>query len=480
MSVEISWENLTSGEEGKARAAHIRDFIHAKFQNVPLPRFIQSVKVVNFDFGSVPPEVEIKDICDPYPEFYEEEFDDEEETNTEDEEDEMIRKERALKRERERRRRERKAAAEASSSTPNPGGPPATPSRDRDGQPPPYQFSETPSRLPALRPAFTPGSDALRGPAGVATPLFASGPSSHLHYFHSALSSTFPQQSANGSQTPNNRPYQSRSNNYSDLTPEPASPDSDRATSPPLPRVSSPLSPTPNLGTALPLSLPFFPPSFLQSTLSQSHTPLRTPRSPPPSPGSAPDRAEATTPPPRLRLREPSDSDLQIKARVRYTGDIKIELTAELLLDYPSASFVGLPVRIVVTGFTFDGMLVVASIRKQLHVCFVDEDDDDDSIEAASTASGPTKFGSSIYAESSYDGDRDGLGAGIPTSPQTKRAKRKVSMIKDIKVESEIGEKGKTKQVLKNVGKVERFVLEQIRRVFEDEMVFPSSWTFLI
>src|SRR5690606_42080230 len=173
------------------------------------------------DFGSVPPEVEIKDICDPYPEFYEEEFDDEEETHTDDEQDEMIRKERALKREREQRRRERKAAAEASRTPNTPGGPPATPSRDRDrdrdrerdrdGQPPPYQSSETPpSRLPALRPAFTPGADTLRGPAGVATPLFASGPSSHLHYFHSALSSPFPsQQNVHGSQTPTSRPSQS-------------------------------------------------------------------------------------------------------------------------------------------------------------------------------------------------------------------------------------------------------------------------------
>jgi distribution and morphology protein 12 len=50
----------------------------------------------------------------------------------------------------------------------------------------------------------------------------------------------------------------------------------------------------------------------------------------------------------------------------------------------------------------------------------------------------------------------------------------------EIKVESEIGQRENGKQVLKNVGKVEKFVLEQVRRIFEDEFVYPSFWTFLV
>ena len=53
-------------------------------------------------------------------------------------------------------------------------------------------------------------------------------------------------------------------------------------------------------------------------------------------------------------------------------------------------------------------------------------------------------------------------------------------LLENIKVESEIGGQGSGKQVLKNVGKVESFVLEQVRRIFEDEFVYPSFWTFLI
>jgi len=54
------------------------------------------------------------------------------------------------------------------------------------------------------------------------------------------------------------------------------------------------------------------------------------------------------------------------------------------------------------------------------------------------------------------------------------------SLLQEIRVESEIGLRENGKQSLKNVSKVERFVLEQVRRIFEEEFVYPSFWTFLV
>src|SRR4051812_44709440 len=76
MSIDINWDTITGGADGSARAEAIRAFIHDRFQQVTLPRFIRSVHVHSFDFGSVRPEIEIKDICDPLPDFYEEDEDD--------------------------------------------------------------------------------------------------------------------------------------------------------------------------------------------------------------------------------------------------------------------------------------------------------------------------------------------------------------------------------------------------------------------
>ena len=61
------------------------------------------------------------------------------------------------------------------------------------------------------------------------------------------------------------------------------------------------------------------------------------------------------------------------------------------------------------------------------------------------------------------------------------RKKTKVGgLLEDIKIESEMGQTEGGKQVLKNVGKIEKFILEQVQRIFEDEFVYPSFWTFLV
>lgn len=421
MSVEINWDTLTAGADGKQRAETIRNFIHAKFQNVPRPKFIQSIKVVSFDFGDTPPDIVLKDICDPYPEFYEEEYAGEEEEEEELNEDEIRRREREL------RRRERKAARDsdadkqshAGSSSTAGGGSSAT-------MPPPYNLNTDPTRLSGLRPAFSPGADSLRG---VSTPLFplAAAPPSHLHYFHSALSSGF-----NGTTTP--LPFQPTGPN------SPLSAHALRQLS--RERPSTPESPS---------SFDFNRPTSVTGSDPPSedgmHEPPSTPTRPPLHTRSSDPRP--TTPPPRLHLREPRDTDLQVVSHVRYTGNMRMEITCELLIDYPAVSFIALPVRLVISGFSFDGLFVSALIRKQLHVCFLESEEETERL---------------IGSPGGVD-KRGGRGGG---------------MLKEIKVESEIGEKGRGKQVLKNVGKVERFVLEQVRRIFEDEFVFPSSWTFLI
>ncbi|KAJ2988548.1 hypothetical protein NUW58_g3916 [Xylaria curta] len=79
MSIDLNWETLTGGPDGAALAERIRDFIHVKFQAVPLPRFIKSVTVHEFAFGQIPPSVVLKDICDPLPDFYEEDYEPHEE-----------------------------------------------------------------------------------------------------------------------------------------------------------------------------------------------------------------------------------------------------------------------------------------------------------------------------------------------------------------------------------------------------------------
>jgi distribution and morphology protein 12 len=160
-------------------------------------------------------------------------------------------------------------------------------------------------------------------------------------------------------------------------------------------------------------------------------------------------------------MRERRPEDFQVICRVKYAGDVNLCLTAEILLDYPMPSFVGLPLKLNITGLTFDGVAVLAYIRKRTHFCFLSPED-------AEALIGPEQ------EEESSDGRPRSSGGAAPAG------RRVGGLLQEIRVDSEIGRKEDGKQVLKNVGKVERFVLEQVRRIFEEEFVFPSFWTFLI
>lgn len=165
---------------------------------------------------------------------------------------------------------------------------------------------------------------------------------------------------------------------------------------------------------------------------------------------------------------------MQAVFRIKYSGDIKLMLTAEILLDYPMPSFVGIPVKLNITGLSFDGVGVVAYIRKRVHFCFLSPDD-------ALTAIGDDDDDDNDEPEGS-NGAEEGVKSNT-TTPKNKKASkggRMGGLLQEIKVESEIGQREGMKQSLKNVGKVERFVLEQVRRIFEEEFVYPSFWTFLV
>ncbi|KAF3934231.1 hypothetical protein ABW20_dc0109331 [Dactylellina cionopaga] len=468
MAVDINWPALTTGPDGKDYADALCDFFHDKFQQIPFPKFLRSVSVVSFNLGTVPPEIEIQDITDPYPEFYEDAYAEGDDEDEEFDNELYNSPDEILKRARERRRRERREglsefdgsiAARSAPATPLHG--PTTASMGL--QPPPYMDH----RYPGFRPAFSPAVDQF------ASPTFR-GPASNLHYFHSALSAGFTGgltplaslQQASVETFPNQSQLYARSrlhqahSGLSSTSPSQSPPSTADSSKKPPPISTSHANTRLTIssddtnhtdGTREPPPTPFSDISISSQQQSAHLSPLDSP-SPPPDHHHAP----------RLRLREPRDSDIQIIARVRYTGDIRMELTAELLLDYPAPSFVCLPVRLTITGMTFDGTAVIAHIGKRAHFCFVDsENDHPDSANPNSNNHHNTYGGLRGLSGSGGDG-------GI------------ASMLKEIRIDSEIGEKGKGKQVLKNVGKVKDFVLDRVRRILEDEFVFPSSWTFLL
>jgi mitochondrial distribution and morphology protein 12 len=416
MSVDIQWEILTGGAEGVELAETIRAFIHDRFQKVALPRFIRSVNVHSFDFGDAPPDIEVKDICDPLPDFYEDEDDSASSVSDGRAQDEDTASTQGLPLPPGDRSHEMRVNS-------NPGG--ETTAKQSQTSPP------VAARLGQLRIPRNVGDHPL-------SPLFSApqsagipGGTSNLTYFHlpfgAGLSgTTTPLAAVAGSHFHNGWPDNLNFSQPQSLGRATHQPSSSLSSVTP-PSSSDPTSRPPSQHRRNSSSGLGFDGQIDQDNIS-SHPGLPRDRSP---------------------------NDMQVVAHVKYSGNLKLHLTAEILLDYPMPSFVGIPLQLHITGVTFDGVAIIAYINKKAHFCFLSPED------------------AETYLGLNHDDDHRSESTGV-------HHKQSGSLFEEIRVESEIGQKENGKQVLKNVGKVEKFVLDQVRRIFEDEFVFPSFWTFLV
>ncbi len=387
MSIDIDWETLTTGPEGVELADSIRDFIHDKFQQVQLPRYIRSVHVHSFDFGKEAPVVELKDISDPLPEFYEDEDGDSNEEQGEAEEDGHTQPDPVRR---------------------HPNAPLPVNGIAKTAKP---NFIDT--HLPNLRAGFG-HQDQITTPflsrSNTTTPGIPGG-TSNFSYFHLPLGAGL-----SGTQTP----LAAVTPAWHDQSHYPLSPQrkqqSQHSYADPSSRPST---------SGLSHAPPPFSPTLSQSNIEKEHD---------------------------------SSQDLQTTLHISYTGSLSLSLTAEILLDYPMPSFVGIPLKLQITGLSFDGVALVAYLKEpdknKVHFCFLGAED---ARAMVGDVGGGGVDGEGIGGEGKLGG-----------------------LLREIRVESEIGRQEGGKQVLKNVGKVEKFVLEQVRRIFEDEFVWPSFWTFLV
>ncbi|KAI9670010.1 MAG: Mitochondrial distribution and morphology protein 12 [Alyxoria varia] len=508
--VDLNWATLTSGEDGAALAEQIRAFMHDRFQQVALPKFVRSVQVHTFDFGTVAPDLEVKDVCDPLPDFYEEDEEDEDMDHQAEGNGEHV-STRAMN-----ETSARDAASFNEGLRSRQGGSnhddlPAHHSAATGGASRPKVLSGLSLQPNANKIHNSSVPPAPYSPAmDSANPLYAfrsqtpgiPGGTSNLSYFHLPLSgglsgTATPLAAVAGSHRPANQQYpQSRS---AFASPAP----------PPFPK--SPLPPPP----------------------------------------------EQIMPPSPSENSKDTENDLQTILHLRYSGDIRLTLTADILLDYPMPSFVGIPLQLTVTGLSFDGVAILAYIRQsaagdgrsetqgddetrqKLCFCFLNKDDASavvgedaasvdiggnetttdtfsatsasprSSTEKSSEATGDAGVGAlftNIKVESEIGRRTDSAsisptsataanatGTATPSSIDTSSSGSRLGDLSDIHskllAQQQLGvhpqaqaQPAQTSQqpVLKNVGKVEKFVLEQVRRIFEDELVYPSFWSFLV
>lgn len=191
--------------------------------------------------------------------------------------------------------------------------------------------------------------------------------------------------------------------------------------------------------------------------------------SPPSFPFSTPPTQEnaASAPPPSVAS-QPAQNEqlnLQLHLRITHRSNLRLTLTTSLLINYPSPSFMSLPIKLSVTGLIFTGEVVVAyeGARRRVHLCILDD------LDPYGPAGDRSNRHPAYSERSTLDSDSSPSGKPLPVG---------LRLLPSIFIESEIGQADK--HVLKNVTRVEKFIQDVIRKTVEEELLFPNYHTLLL
>ncbi|KAF8699222.1 Acetyltransferase component of pyruvate dehydrogenase complex, partial [Rhizoctonia solani] len=170
---------------------------------------------------------------------------------------------------------------------------------------------------------------------------------------------------------------------------------------------------------------------------------------------------------------------LQMHLHVLFHSNLRLTVKTSVLLNYPSESFLTLPVKLRVTGLVFDGEVVVAyeGPRRRVHICIVDDldpyglasdrrnrrTDSNDSLSRPGAENGPPRTPERMQPSPSP------IDRSLPIGQR---------LLPSILIETEIGQTDK--HVLRNVSRVERFLQDVLRKTLEDELVFPNFHTIIL
>ncbi|CDO92996.1 unnamed protein product [Kluyveromyces dobzhanskii CBS 2104] len=145
------------------------------------------------------------------------------------------------------------------------------------------------------------------------------------------------------------------------------------------------------------------------------------------------------------------NTDVQLLVELDYKGDMSIELSADLVLNYPSPQFMILPVKLRISDIGMHCLCLFAYLKKQLFISFLCDVSDplleDNKLQV--DPSGPNFMG--------------------------KRALERISLIRNIKIHTELGQQDQGEgSVLRSVGKLEEFLVDLFRNLIRKEAAWPS------
>lgn len=162
------------------------------------------------------------------------------------------------------------------------------------------------------------------------------------------------------------------------------------------------------------------------------------------------------------KAHEKDVNDIQLIAEIKYSGNLHIEVVVNLLVNYPSPNFISLPIKLHITDLVIHSIATIAYLKKSIFLSFLCDIDD-------TTSDYFTLSSNSTEPSRTPPLNSGGNFVDYMAGPNNRE---RIDIIKNIRIESEIGEV--ENNILRNVGKVEKFLIDQLRSIIRDEVAWPS------
>ncbi|CAO1615686.1 unnamed protein product [Sympodiomycopsis kandeliae] len=182
------------------------------------------------------------------------------------------------------------------------------------------------------------------------------------------------------------------------------------------------------------------------------------------------------------------------------TNTFKLGIDTSLLINHPTPSFMELPLHVSVIGLGVQAGCVVAfqdddddddddddgeagKGGRKIHISLVEderqvEDDDEEAEEEdEEQKAGDEKADKELTSDEAENGLKPTTSTTVRRSPLPPQRQLTIGerLIPHITLETSVG--NADKHVLRNVGKVEKFLVELIRKAIQDELVWPNFYT---
>lgn len=188
--------------------------------------------------------------------------------------------------------------------------------------------------------------------------------------------------------------------------------------------------------------------------------------------------------------------DIQFSVDIDWDSQIYIEITCDLLVNYPALEFIRLPVRLKITDVKIHSLLIIAYIAKRVFISFLcDIDDDDEDTNVKGERDGGVERDSetdiliTAVSELNLESRQNSKSHGRHDR-ERKKGKDRIDIIQDMNIEGEIGsgvdmngeiwseqmamDADGNGLVLRNIGKIENFLLGTLRNLLIDELGWPD------